>query len=151
MSKSRRHFMQAAGMTLLASSAFPAFSQSELKAEVKKTFDPDNLTLLDSGSKELYERYLGLKFSVSVDTKPVGSMTLIEVKDLPVTKPPAGYVPAQEVTGYSLRFRGYGTPLPQDVYTLHNPSLGSVSLLLVPSGLPGSSTTYSAIVARLAP
>jgi hypothetical protein len=146
MSHSRRNFIQSVTLTLLGGAAFPAFAQSA----ASKTFDPENLILLDGASQQLFEPYIGEKFSVFSEARAVGTMELIAVDGLTPPQQPKGQPVTQVVTAFKLRFRSYGTPLPQDTYTLKNGALGSVSIFLVPSGFKNPPTTYTAIFGLLA-
>jgi hypothetical protein len=145
MSQSRRNFIQSAALTVLGSAAFPAFSQS---AE-SKTFNQENLILLDGASQQTFEPFIGSVFSVYSEDKAMGSMKLVAVTELTPAKKPNGMTSSPTVNGFALRFRGTGASLPQGVYTLKNGAMGGISLLLVPSGMAGSPTTYSAVFAHL--
>jgi hypothetical protein len=131
---------------MVAGAALPVFSQST----ANKTFDEENLVLLDGVSPRVFESYIGATFSVLSESKAVGSLKLIAVTEFSPPKRTSGTPSSQEVTGFTLRFQGSGKPLAQDVYTLQNHSLGSMSLLLVPSGATVSPTTYSAVFLHLA-
>jgi hypothetical protein len=141
MSHSRRAFIQSATLTLVAGAALPVFSQST----TNKTFADENLVLLDGVSPRMFEPYIGEMFSVLSESNAMGSLRLIAVTEFSPPKPSSSKLSSQEVTGFTLRFRGSGNPLAQGVYTLQNHSLGSMSLLLVPSGETVSPTTYSAV------
>jgi hypothetical protein len=145
MSHSRRDFIQSATLTLVAGVALPGFSQST----ANQTFDAENLILLDGVSPRVFESYIGETFSVLSESNAVGSVRLIAVTEFVPPKPTSSKPSSQEVTGFTLRFQGSGRPLAQGVYTLQNHSLGSMSLLLVPSGSTVSPTTYSAVFLHL--
>ena len=145
MSQSRRTFIQSVTFAAVGGAVLPVFSQSGGNS----TFDPENLILVDGASQELFEPYIGDRFSVLSGSKPMGTMTLIAVTGITPPKQANGQPVARAMTGFTLRFRGYGTPLPQDTYTLKNGALGSISIFLVPSGLKTSPTTYSAIFGQL--
>jgi hypothetical protein len=145
MFHSRRDFIQTATLTLIAGATLPALSQSQ----PNETFSPENLVLLDGASQQLFESYIGETFSVLSESNAMGSIKLISVTEITPPKPPSGAPVTQAVEGFTLRFTGSGKPLPQGVYTLQNRTMGSMSVLLVPSGQKVAPTTYSAVFLHL--
>jgi len=143
MFHSRRDFMQTATLTLIAGVALPAFSQSN------ETFGPENLALLDGASQQLFESYIGETFSVLSESNAMGSIKLIAVTAITPPKPTSAAPISQAVEGFTLRFQGTGKPLAQGVYILQNRIMGSMSVLLVPSGQKVAPTTFSAVFLHL--
>jgi hypothetical protein len=168
MSLTRRRFTQSASLSLLAGAAFPhAFAQSRSKNVSKEDSDPfrpENLVAFNGVSMQTFVPLIGEKFAVTADNRSLGSMTLLAVTDLPTAPNPAvksnaalpkiarpnavGLAPRpsfQIVTAFSLQFQGPGAAHPQGTYTISNASIGSMPLLLVPSGPGVSPSTCTAI------
>lgn len=145
MFHSRRNFIQTATLSVLAGAALPALSQSA----TNQTFDAANLVLLDGVAQQVFEGYIGQKFSVLDGSKAMGTIKLISVTAIKPSAPSGGASGSPATSGFTLRFQGTGTPLRQGVYTLQNSVVGSMSLLLVPSGQKLAPTTYSAVFVHL--
>ena len=131
MFHSRRSFIQTATLTVLAGAALPALSQSP----TNKTFDDANLVLLEGVSQQVFEDYIGESFSVLSGSKAMGTIKLISVTAIAPITAASSTAASQATTGFTLRFQGTGALLQQDVYTLQNRALGSMSVLWVPSGM----------------
>jgi hypothetical protein len=158
MSLTRRHFIETASLTLLASAACPTvFAQSASGAK-DGTFSAENLSLLEDVTEETFKPYIGDSFAVSEGSRSMGSLVLHSVAPAPLPpsppkQPMVGQVPPpsnQAVDGFSLQFKGSGTSLHQGTYTLKNTRLGNVSLFIVPGGQKTSPHTYTAVFSLLA-
>lgn len=149
MSLSRRHFVQLGSLSLLAGTVLPAaFAQDETDDE---TFSPEKLANLDGVSRQAFEPYIGERFSISQERKPLGKLTLIAVSELASAALGAKKAPsAQTLTGFTLRFQGSGGVLPQGTYILSQPAMGEFPLFLVPAGPGVNPPTYTAIFNKLA-
>lgn len=100
---------------------------------------------------------------MSHNGKQLGTVVLVSVKEIPSPEALSsarasrmvGAVPASSgglsIAGFSLRFKGTGTALPQDTYTLTHSWLGVFPLFLVPSGAGASLATYTATFNLLDP
>jgi hypothetical protein len=158
LSVSRRRFFQSATLSLLGGVALPS-----LFAKVAATsggsladepFRPENLIAFGSLSQQTFLRLMGEDFAVSSDENSLGSITLISVT---VDAPPVPAfqriplvgriprIPSQKIRSFSVRFQGPSPALPQGTYSLYNPALGSIPLLLVPSQPGTNPNTYSAV------
>lgn len=158
MSLSRRRFVRAATLSLLAGAAAPFLTAQSLSA-AQDTFSPGNLTILGGLSKSDFDSLIGERFTVSSGHRKLDSLRLISVNE---TKPTPAYgetpgstarltkTPRQTVTGFTLRFAGSAAPLPQDTYTVENGNLGRFALFLVPSGPGAPANTYTATFSYLA-
>lgn len=158
MSPTRRLFLQNAALaTIAANLPFRAFAQNHFISE--KGFEPENLTLFNGVSRQTFEPWIGARFFVSLNKRPMGSIVLLSVDDLDPnakTMPDSAEIPirgssvtrASTITGFSLQFKRTGTPLHQDTYLLSHDWLGTFPLFLVPSGLPGVQSTCTAVFAQ---
>jgi hypothetical protein len=157
MSLTRRNFVQAASISLLAGAAFPAaFAQTG--SEKDETFSPEHLTIFNGVSAETFQRFVGEGFAVSSAGKSLGALTLLSV-DARTAAPKGlnvhmvGRVPqhtGQVSAGFTLRFKGSGDQLPQDTYTFRNAGLGSFPLFIVPAGPGVAPPTYTAVFSFMA-
>ena len=143
MNVSRRKFMKAgimvaafAGIPLTAqltngqntgskSSTAPAgVKQASPRQPISKS-EPD---LLGYYNRSTFAPYVGTEFRVNLDAPRVGTIKLVEVRDLP-----GG---AKGDQSFSLLFSGpKGKTFPQKTYEVAHGALGKFSLFLVPVGL----------------
>lgn len=151
MKSTRRLFLKETGL-FAAATVLPvgAFSQ-EVRNAQNTTFDAENLSNLDGVSAETFARWIGSRMRVSLNGQARGSLVLIAVesKDSPAMVSSARSAVSPKVTSFLLTFRRTGTPLPQETYLLDHDWLGRFPLLLVPSGLPGPTSTCSAVFTLL--
>jgi hypothetical protein len=163
VSLTRRRFAKSASLSLLASAAFPhAFAQSRSKGVAKEDedpFRPENLVAFNGISMQTFAPLVGEEFTVSSDIHSLGSMTLMAVTNLSSTRNASvnlnasksnavGRAPRpswQIPSAFSVHFQGAAAALPQGTYTIYNAGLGSMPLLLVPSGPGVSPPTCTAI------
>jgi hypothetical protein len=133
-------------------------AQAGIEAQ-PETFSPENLVAFNGISMKAFEALKGEKFQVSSEGRSLGSMTLVSVAEyVPaastaaagrlVIRAPRSTSPA--VTGFSVQFQGSGAALPQGTYVFQNAAIGSLPLLVVPSGPDASSATYTAVFSFLA-
>jgi hypothetical protein len=153
---SRRRFVHSATLSVLAGAALrSAWAQKEVDLS-RATFGPENLVAFNGLSMQAFQALKGETFAVSSGDRDLGSMTLLSVTQyvLPTPAPVKNRVivlarqplrPAQSLSGFAVQFLGSGAALPQGTYTLQNDSIGSLPLLLVPSSLGTSPTTYTAV------
>lgn len=151
MKSTRRLFLKETGL-FAAATVLPvgAFSQ-EVRNAQNTTFDAENLSNLDGVSAETFEQWIGSRIRVSLDGQARGFLVLSAAKMLDTPTAAATREPSAgpKVTSFLLTFRRTGTPLPQETYLLDHDWLGRFPLLLVPSGLPGPSSTCSAVLSTL--
>jgi len=162
LSISRRRFFQSATLSLLGGVAVPAL----LAEHVVKSGDtlrdlplpPENVNTFGGLTQQTFQRLVGESFEVSSDEGTFGSITLISVNMVSPPKPVLQRVPlvgrvprasTQKVTGFTARFQGTTTALPQGTYSLQNQSLGNIPLLLVPSQPGITPQTYTAVFSFL--
>jgi hypothetical protein len=154
MSLTRRRFVQGASLSLLAGTSIPAVLAQAVSGAKDAAFDPENLSAFSGISIRTFEPLVGETFAVTSGHAGHPALTLISVKEVVPPSPEAhplpmvGRVPQpsrQPLTGFTLRFVGSGPDLQQDTYTLQNRSIGSISLLLVPSGPGTAPATYTAV------
>jgi hypothetical protein len=156
MSISRRRFVRSAALSALAGTALRSAWARPGLASKDETFSPENLVALNGISMQTFQSLAGESFTVSSGGRVLGSVTLISVTGfkLPAALPNkprvmvVGRLPlttTQLLSGFSVRFQGSGATLPQGTYTLANNSIGSLPLLLVPSGPGSSPNTYTAV------
>jgi hypothetical protein len=159
MSLTRRRFIEAASLTVLASTVRPiAFAQS-VSGLKDDTFSSENLAVLDDVSEETFKPLIGEKFKVIQGKRQLESVTLLSVsaaaQPSTASRLPNAYRLSkdsrQAAEGFSLRFRGSGKSLTQGTYTLKNESLGSVALFIVPCGPGTNPQTYTATFNLLMP
>jgi hypothetical protein len=159
MSLTRRHFIESASLSLLATSVLRTGLAQSISGSQDATFNADNLSLLQDVTEETFKPYVGESFAVSQGNRRVGSLNLHSVTPAPA-QPPASKLPMvgkmppsseQAINSFSLHFRGSGTPLPQGTYTFKNGSLGSVSLFIVPGDETTKPYTYTASFCLLIP
>ncbi|MFZ0302084.1 MAG: hypothetical protein WAL75_05345 [Terracidiphilus sp.] len=139
MSVTRRSFLSRATLTMLAGAALPrAFAQS-------------TSPFFDNISAETFKPFIGDSFSVALNGRSQGSLTLTAVTQSPAAPPASASAVAgrqsstQALDTFTLKFRRTGIPLPQETYTMSQLSLGSFPLFLVPLSTSGSSSTYIAV------
>jgi|HubBroStandDraft_1064217.scaffolds.fasta_scaffold643743_1 hypothetical protein len=156
MSISRRRFVRTATLSALAGAALRSAWAKPGAAAADETFSPENLVALNGISMQTFERLAGESFTVSSGDRTLGSMTLLSVTAyaLPPASPVKGRLltmgtlmrtAVQPLSSFSVRFQGSGAVLPQGTYTIANSSIGSMPLLLVPSGPNSSPNTYTAV------
>lgn len=163
MALTRRRFIEAASLTLLASAARPAAFAQAASESKDDTFQDENLALLDHASEETFKPYVGDRFVVMNGKQQVESLTLESVRTASEpssaaqvpraalsTRRAASKVATETVTSFGLHFRGSGKSLSQGTYTLKNHSLGSFALFIVPGGPAMNPKTYTATFSRLA-
>jgi len=144
MSVTRRSFLSRATVTMLAGAVLPrAFAQS-------------SSSFFDNISAETFKPFVGDRFSVSLNGRSQGSVTLTAVTQSPAAPPSASAgagskSSTQALDTFTLKFRRAGAPLPQETYTLSQLSLGSFPLFLVPLSSSGSASTYIAVFNLLKP
>ena len=159
MSLTRRHFIEAASLTVLASAAHPIGLAQTISSSDQGTFSAEAVAVLDSVSEETFTPLVGGSFAVyqgnrRIETLNLISVTTVETPKVPSRLPRAGRPsrPTEEaVQGFSLQFQTSGRSLRQGTYTLKNDSLGSFPLFIVPSGPGMSPPSYTATFSLLAP
>jgi hypothetical protein len=163
MNPARRLFLQNAALSIAAASLAPAVFAQKLLSRQPEMFNPENLTALDGISMQTFEPWIGSTFRISLNNKSKGSLVLLSVNDMTAeTKDTAGSsIPVGPIgpvrrslsgpamTSFALHFRGSGAALAQDTYMLSHDWLGTLPLLLVPSGLSGSRPTCTAVFSLL--
>jgi hypothetical protein len=159
MSLTRRRFIEAASLTLLASSA-PAVAFAQSVSGLKQgTFSAEEVAVLDDISEETFAPLIGESFAVSQGNRRLEPLTLLSVTSAAKPNPPSTLSkarntlkpPEQTVNCFSLRFKSSGESLTQGTYTLTNASLGSFPLFIVPGSRETSPHSYTATFNRLAP
>jgi Domain of unknown function (DUF6916) len=159
MSPTRRCFLQSATLTMLSGAVLPASLAESQASRQGQTFRPESLVAFNGISQHTFERLVGERFTVSSGGRSLGVMTLISVTDLVPHKPPAKsprmvgravVSSSRHFTGFAVRFQGTAPALSQGTYTMRNPSVGELPLLLVPSGPGASPHTYTAIFGSVA-
>jgi len=163
MNSARRLFLQNAALSVAAASLAPSVFAQKLLSSQPQMFSQENLTALDGISMQTFEPWIGSTFRVSLNNKSKGSLVLVSVNDMTTETKDAGSssiaaVPVGPVrrslsepamTSFALHFRGSGAALSQDTYMLSHDWLGTLPLLLVPSGLSGSRPTCTAVFSLL--
>jgi hypothetical protein len=159
MSLSRRQFVYVASLSMLASAASSTVFAEDEAGAASETFSEEGVATLGRLSVHHFEWLIGERFSISLDGRPLGKLTLIEATATEPPKPShaprlvgglALSVQERALTGFSLRFQGAGGRLPQDTYTFQQGGLGSFPLFIVPEGPGSNRTTYLAIFTRFA-
>ena len=154
MTFTRRRFVQAASLSLIAGTALRSSLAQAISATKDETFSPENLNAFNGVSLKTFEPLVGESFSVRSGGVSQGWLTLISVSDAAAVSPAStalpmvGSVPklaGKPLSGFALRFEGSGPKLQQGTYTLQSHNIGSISLLLVPSGPGTARTTYTAV------
>jgi len=156
MNPTRRSFLQKAAVSVLASTLTRfAVAQRSFQTQ-SETMDDESLSIFDHVSIETFEQWIGSSFQLSRKGKQLDTLVLVSVKkpNSPETSNKTatfriiGKIPnnssAPPLSTFSLRFRGTGSELPQDTYTLTHSWLGSFPLFLVPSGTGRARSTYTA-------
>ena len=150
MSLSRRQFVYAASLSVVATAASPSLFAQDGAQTAPDTVTDEGAATLATFSLGDFEGLIGARFSISLSGRSLGNVTLIAAT---AAVPPKGAkpVPGQAVEGFLLRFRGVGATLPQDTYLMEESSLGTFPLFLVPEGPVGSNRpTYVAVFTRFA-
>jgi hypothetical protein len=159
MSPTRRCFLQSATLTMLGGAVLPASLAESQVSSQSEIFRPESLVAFNGISLQTFERLVGERFAVSSGGHSLGAMTLSSVTDLAPRKPAAenvrvvGRLPqpsSRHFTGFAVRFQGTAPALSQGSYTLRNPSVGELPLLLVPAGPGATPHTYTAVFGFLA-
>ena len=150
MKDTRREFIQKA-LAVAISSQFAMHAVAQGRSSSKST-DSEGAAAdpLEGASAQTFEPWIGSSFRASLKNAFVGTLTLVAVdgaKDEEALGVPSARGAA--ITTFALRFRKVGAPLAQATYTLEHDWLGTFSLLLVPSGLRGSTSTSSAVFTLL--
>ncbi|HWG19353.1 MAG TPA: hypothetical protein VG225_02415 [Terracidiphilus sp.] len=144
---------------MLGGAVLPASLAESSASSRGETFRPENLVAFNGISQHMFERLVGERFAVSSGGHSLGAMTLISVSELAPHKSAAknlrmvGRVPhpsSPRFAGFAVRFQGTAPALSQGTYTLQNPSVGELPLLLVPSGPGATPDTYTAVFGFLA-
>lgn len=127
MSTSRRRFLKAGAFAAV----FAALPLRSVIAQDWKSRDGNPVEepaaqadLLSYYSKASFKSYLNSVFQIH-SVFGIVEVTLLQVTDMPAPR---------NGECFSLLFRGGSRPLRQDTYVLVHPSLGTFSLLLVPTG-----------------
>ncbi|MGC1297267.1 MAG: hypothetical protein WA869_19740 [Alloacidobacterium sp.] len=155
MNPTRRSFLHGAALAVLTSTLSP-LALAQRRLESKSEVMDENLSIFDHVSTETFEEWIGSSFKLSLNGKLVDTLVLVSVKKS--NSPEAlssskgsrmvGKIPGASIgpsiSSFSLRFRGTGNALPQDTYTLNHSWLGAFPLFLVPSGIGGARSTYTA-------
>jgi uncharacterized protein DUF6916 len=154
MSLSRRQFVYAASLSVVAASASPSLFAQGGAQTAPETVTDEGAATLATLSLQDFEGLIGARFSISLSGRSLGTVTLIAAT---AAVPPhvagqvAKPVPGQALEGFSLRFQGVDATLPQDTYLMEESSLGAFPLFLVPAGPGGSGRpTYLAVFTRFA-
>jgi len=144
---------------MLGSAILPASLAESQASSQDETFRPERLVAFNGISQQTFERLVGERFAVSSGGRSFGAMTLISVTELAPHKSAAksprmvGRVSqssSRHFTGFAVRFQGTAPALSQGTYTMRNPSVGELPLLLVPSGPGATPHTYTAVFGFLA-
>jgi hypothetical protein len=102
-------------------------------------------------TKESFAPYLGSGFKISRGSAQPVWIRLISAQEFPTDLSQGHEInaaSAKKTTTYMLRFLGSSAKaLPQGIYTLEHDKLGSLKLMLVPSG--DGQQLYAAIVTHL--
>lgn len=159
MSVTRRRFIGAASLTLLASTARPIALAQSISGSDQGTFSAENIAVLDKASEEMFKPLIGESFEVLQGNRRLESLMLVSVTSgaTPTVEsrlPKAGRPSRsseQTVNCFSLRFQSSGRSLGQGTYTVSNESLGSFPLFIVPGGPGMSPKSYTATFSLLAP
>jgi hypothetical protein len=159
MSLTRRRFIEAASLTLLAGAACPIARAQSLSASDQGTFSAEDVAVLDGVSEETFHALIGERFAVLQANRRLEYMTLLSVAspaapNLESRLPRAGAPsrpPGQAIHSFSLRFQTTGNSLGQGTYTFTNESLGSFPLFIVPGGPGMNPKSYTATFSLLAP
>jgi hypothetical protein len=156
MNPTRRSFLKRVAIATLATRfSSLVFAQQQLENRSVVT-DTENPSVFDGVSPQTFERWIGGNFRLSLRNRQLGAAVLVSVKN--INAPPTlddsavsrmvGRVPRRSVgpaiTSFTLRFRKAGVSLPQDTYTMDHDWLGTFPLLLVPAGMSGGQSTYTA-------
>jgi hypothetical protein len=160
MPVSRRKFLK---NSAVAAAAFVAAPLPAVWSEVREPSSNSASHLFGKTQvldRHVFEQAIGSPFKVlsaSGSSQPVW-LTLLSVKDLPALVPvnPASMaVPPPRAsmsfttTGFMLAFNTSSPPMPQGVYILQHPVLGTFHLLIVPDGR--GANTYTAVFNMLNP
>src|SRR5258708_36993874 len=160
MSVSRRQFLNWGGILAVGASV-SAFGQKGMQINhegglTNKTFHPvspigNQHPGLHNMTKESFAPYVGSGFKISQGSSQAIWIRLISVQEFP-TDPVQGQeihaVSGKKTTTYMLRFLGSSAKvLHQGIYTLEHDRLGTLKLMLVPSG--DGQQLYAAIVNHL--
>src|SRR5271166_248318 len=98
MNSTRRLFLQKAALSIVAVN-FPlaTFCQKLLNSRTKG-FDPETLVIFNGVSRQTFEPWIGSRFRVSLNNKPLGSLVLLSVDDAgPETNPVASTETKEEL------------------------------------------------------
>jgi hypothetical protein len=157
MSLTRRRFIEAASLTLLASTARPLALAQSISGSDRGTFCAEDVAVLNSLSEETFQAMIGESFAVLQGNRRLEYLTLLSVTSAATPKlesrlPRAGApsrLPEQAIHSFSLHFQTSGRSLGQGTYTLNNESLGSFPLFFVPGGPGMSPNSYTATFSLL--
>lgn len=150
MHSSRRQFVRlAAGVAFCAQFSFPGIAQNQGSSGNRTTETEDPLAAVTA---ETFEAWIGSQFRASLNRKAVGTLTLLAVTTLKpklATTPASTPVASRATTSFALRFSVAGAPIAQETYTLEHDWLGTLQLLLVPSGAHWAQATCTAVFSLL--
>jgi hypothetical protein len=157
MTLTRRRFIEAASLTLLARAAQPIALARAVARSEKGPFSPENVAVLDKASDEMFKPLIGETFVVLQGYRRLEELTLLSVTSSTAPKVEPGLprvdrpskLPKQAVNSFSLRFETSGSPLRQGTYTLRNDTLGDFPLFIVPSGMGLNQVFYTATFSLL--
>jgi len=98
--------------------------------------------MLDALTKETFEQLLGQSFDVALASGETLRLTLLHVREAM-----AGGIGSPHRTPFSLLFRGGPRDqyLPQRIYDLVHPELGTLSIFIVPVGPDEGAMRYEAV------
>ncbi len=155
MNSTRRKFLQqAVGVVLCAQIVLPGIAQTHNAGEARKleSETPDPLAGISAAT---FEAWIGSPFRATLNRKPMGALTLVSVTTLESSAASAlsarAAREAASVSSFALKFSKTGAPLTQATYTLEHDWLGTLPLLLVPSGLRTTPATCTAVFSLLNP
>ena len=164
MGVSRRNFLHWGGF-LAVGATVSAFGQRGIRSDHSGEVNPGNTvhavppSITHNGghpnlhqmTRESFAPYVGTGFKVSEGTSQPVWIRLISAEQFPANpqhQPEISAASARKTLTYRLRFLGSSEKvLPQASYTLEHDKLGTIKLLLVPSG--DGQQLYTAIVTHL--
>lgn len=96
--------------------------------------------MLESFTCETFQPHMGDTFRLHLDAPPPLDVVLTEASELPVSSPQRPRAP------FSIVFRGPPTVvLPQRIYAVEHPGIGTFELFLVPIGSDDEGVRYEAV------
>jgi hypothetical protein len=160
MTLTRRRAIQITSVSALISAVAPAAFAFPKSTEDDARFEDKNLSLLNGMTSATFKPYIGTTFSVTAPVVAGKKLVLLSVVDFPATssssiseklsvKANSNPVSGVPVKGFYLSFQGPSVRMPQNTYTLQHPSLGTLTILLVPSSTKSATAIYTATFAFL--